>query len=261
MKRLACIAIGIVLTFALTFSTNNTQAQNSTNLPSGKWTFTAGPYFGDGYNSRPAMVSSVMTHTQRITVTKVQVVNNSSLPISAVKFTWIVTDDPTCQRVLLSGTTQLVPTAKEIKPGGYSNISFPVVSFLDLASRLPQKEKGKLEGDFRISVAVTEIAFSDGSSWEDMISEVANSDEKEATVQRVAFRKLPRIAKFSVTPFAVPAGSLTLCAKQKCSLIQGQGLPSYYTCIESGLNEFCTNCHTFCCNSICNGPPPGCSCS
>lgn len=282
MKRLTYITTIIVLTFVLIFLTNtqaqnstnlpsqmetltakqastNTQVQDSTNLSSGKWTFTAGPYFGTGYNSRPAMVSSVMTHIQRGTITKVQVVNNSSLPISAVKFTWMVTDDPAHQRVLLSGTTQLIPITKQIRPGGYSSINFPVVSFLDLAPKLLRKETGKLEGNFRISVAVTEISFSDGSSWESMISEVANSNEKEVTVQQVAFQKLPKIAKFSVTPFVVPAGSPQACAKQQCSLIEGP--PSTYTCIASGLNEFCTNCSTFCCNSICGGPPPGCSCS
>lgn len=259
MKRLFCIAIGIVLTFALTFSTKNTQAQNSTNLPLGKWTLTAGPYFGPSFNSRPAMVSSVTTNRlQRITVTSVQVVNNSSLPISAVKFTWMLTDDPECQRVLLFGTTQLIPTP-EIKSGGYAEIDFPVVSFLDQAHKLTQKGKGKLEGDFRISVAVTEIAFIDGSSWEDMIPEVVSSNVKEARVQPVAFRKIPKSAKFSVTPFVVSARQ-SQCPKQKCTLVS-QPPFSYYMCSDSTFAEFCTNCVVFCCNSICGGPPPRCSCA
>ncbi|HMV99632.1 MAG TPA: hypothetical protein PL157_11820 [Acidobacteriota bacterium] len=258
MKKVVCIMVGIALSLVLAFSNNTTQAQSGAKLPTGKWTLSCEPYFGTGYNSRPAMVSSVKTDMkQGLTVTRVQILNNSSLAITGVKFTWFVTNDTENKKVVLFGTTQLVPVP-ETKAGTYSLVNFPIVTFANEAHKLVQK--GQLEGNFTISVAVTEVVFIDGSSWQEMVPEVDTVNTKIAKVEPVAFRKLSKIAKFAVTPFVVPANMQ--CPKQKCKYVPASGsLPGYYECEASANFEFCTNCVTTCCVTICGAPPPQCGCS
>lgn len=128
------------------------------------------------------------------------------------------------------------------------NLNSTVVRFAEAAK--PLVTDGTLYGDYRISVAVCHVGFGDGTSWD-------APKTKQARAGANSSHGLHSVGwSVDIGLRAVPA-VFRPCAKQKCKLQSGED-PSY-TCESSDEDEFCTNCTTSCCNTLC-GYPPSCSC-
>lgn len=202
--------------------------------PGGNWSFSAQPYTGLGYESRPALVVSVATERKSLSIAKVRVANHSSKTIAALKLGWYLsrTSDP--NPVLQFGQTPSIPIHNGLPDGETSVLKLPVVvSFSKLHK--PLSKEGRLEGQFRITVAVTEIEYEDGSVW------AANNSDRPSIIT-AAYR---------------PSAASTQCPGQMCEGVGGH----ITTCITEGVpsNLFCTLCPTFCCTSVC-GYMPACDC-
>lgn len=133
-------------------------------LPPGKWTLSANPYFGSGYRTLPVVVVSVTSDSARgLRVTKVGLSNRSSKPITAVSLSWYLTTADDTKTILKQGQTPLITPSGGLPEGAEREIEFPVFSFAKVARTLVRN--GELNGNFRVQVAVREVQYEDGSSW------------------------------------------------------------------------------------------------
>lgn len=164
MKKFATLII-LALVAALFIISDDSKGQsqgNADKLPGGKWTFSAHPYMGPGYDERPVIVTAVMSDLTG-TVTTVMLENESAKVVSAVKLEWYLTTDQERATILQQGQTPLIAPSGALAPGKYKELKFPVVSFARVSQ--PLLKKDTLTGDFRIEIAVAEIQYEDGSSW------------------------------------------------------------------------------------------------
>ena len=239
MKPLIRVGIVLLLTL-LTVSAfvshkglDGSKAGLQTPWPAGNWSFSAQPYVGLGYESRPALVVSVATEKESLSIAKVRVANRSSKIITALRLGWYLSKTYDPNPVLQSGQTVSIPIHKGIPVGETYVLKRPVVSFSELHK--PLSKGGRLEGHFRLVVAVTEIQYEDGSMW-------AANDSDRPSMIKAAYR---------------PGSEGMQCPGEMCANLGG-GL---YTCTNEGVpsNLFCTLCPTFCCTSVC-GYMPACDC-
>ena len=217
-------------------------------FPSGDWTFSAHPYMGEGYRLRPVVVTSVTSEVPTLSVTAVRIANISTKTAIAVKLGWTLYDEKSERKLLRKGETSLTAIDHGLASGSNTVLRLPVVSFMEIHTKL--LKKGRLEGKYRLEVGATQVLFEDRSSWQ-VGQSVSVRAEAEQGFVKVAFRAN---AALSVTPLSVPLA----CPKQKCEYVAQS--PPYYTCGASQNDEFCTNCVTNCCNSIC-GTEPVCDCN
>lgn len=132
-------------------------------MPGGQWTFSAQPYMGKGFQSRPAVVTSVKSEIKTFSVTSIGIVNNSSKSISALKLSWTLSREESPESILQQGETPLITLENPIATKASKRVTFPVVSFLEATK--PFVKNGMLKGNYRIDVAVKEIQFSDKTTW------------------------------------------------------------------------------------------------
>jgi hypothetical protein len=131
-------------------------------LPTGRWTFSAGPYLGPGWNASPVQVYSVTTDADKgLMVSKVTLVNRTTKDISAVRLHWSLTEAQEPDHILLQGDTDLIGVW--LVAGHGRVLSYPVVSFAK--THKPLLKGGKLIGDYRLEIAVSEVKYADESSW------------------------------------------------------------------------------------------------
>jgi hypothetical protein len=164
-KNLLQVVLALALLAGITTAAQAQQGGGSApQLPPGKWSVAIGPYMNPGYESLPIRVVSVTSEIKGgLRVSKVGVENRSSQPLTEVRFVWYLSATETPEIILLQGKTQLL----ELPPGIQSNetreILFPVVSFAKVYK--PLLKGGTLNGSYRIQIAVSEVRFDDGSSW------------------------------------------------------------------------------------------------
>lgn len=165
MKRFATLTI-LTLVAALLGISGSGKGQSKGNvsdeLPGGNWTLSTHPYMGPGYNSRPVMVTAVVSNLKG-TATRVMLENNSSKTVSAVKLEWHLMEEQDRSTVLQQGQTPFVTPSGTLPPGKSRELKFPIVSFAKIHQ--PLMKNNVLAGDYRIEIAVAEIQYEDGSTW------------------------------------------------------------------------------------------------
>jgi len=216
-------------------------------LPAGDWGFSARPYGGSDWNVRPVMVVSVSTDAAKgLAIDAVGIVNLSNKNATAVKF-----------RVELArsadGTSTRYQSDFISRAGGFPsdrnqvNLDVMLFRFVDVIK--PLTENGRLSGEFIANVVVSDVQFDDGTTWTDT-SEAARGN---GSIKRVTFTS-------SLQPLVVePFVAVAACANQACNYLPDPPLPGY-DCANNNPNQFCTNCGTSCCNTIC-GHSPACNCN
>lgn len=245
VKSLGAKSFAIALFMVSLLIVSNTsrtegQADKSTQLPPGDWSFSAHPYLGPGYDSRPIVVFSVVTNVKNgLTVTKVALHNLSSKPVSAVKLNWYLSTEADPGSILLSGQTPLVALSGGLPVDGRRVLEFPVVSFAKICKSLMKGES--LTGDFRMEVEVGEILYEDGSSQTARVTSNLYVPAKNNSVVPLTNR-VNKVAQIG-------------CAHQRCKFVP---LPaSHYECEGTSTPELCTNSGEFCCNTLCGNRPCG----
>lgn len=205
-----------------------TQAQNGQpKLPHGKWTFSAGPYSGPGWDVSPVQVYSVTTDADKgLMVGKVTLVNRSLKDISAVRLHWYLSEAQEPDRVLLEGDTDLIGVW--LVAGRGRALNYPIASFAK--SHKPLLKGGKLIGDYRLDIAVGEVRYADESSWS--IGQVVYS--------QAAYRR-----------------EVAGCANQGCVYNDADDVKSFQ-CSASKKGFFCsvTNNGRSCTETVCSGGVP-----
>ena len=97
-------------------------------------------------------------------VRKVGIKNTTRKSVRSVKLKWVLSMDEI--PVVLDGYTPSLST--EIPTEGVRDIELPpVINFLALTRHLVKD--GKLDGNFLLSLRVSEVTFGDGSTWEDKV--------------------------------------------------------------------------------------------
>jgi hypothetical protein len=141
-----------------------TEAQTQSQLPPGKWTYSASPYTGPGYDASPVVVTSVGTDGAPSLSTRiVRVENRSSRPVAAIKLKWTLTTIQKPDFILQKGETERLTSPDGFPAGKTRVLKHVVASFSELSK--PLLKQGKLEGNYLLTVAVAEIFFADGSTW------------------------------------------------------------------------------------------------
>lgn len=225
------------------------QKDASTAFPPGKWNFSANPFMGEGYKTRPVVVTSVASEAITLSVTSVRINNISSKPVRAVKLGWALRERTDKSKILNQGETSLITMEEPLPANSNRILKLQVASFLELYK--PLVKKGRLEGSYRLEVGVTQVLFDNQLSWRLGDPVAIRSTNVEQVVDQ---RRSNHASAFTVRPILVPVA----CAKQKC---RHDGVPPpSYTCTGSEDDEFCTNCGQSCCNTIC-GQQPSCDCT
>jgi len=231
------IALLVMLGAALIINSSyqaKSQRKAQTNLPTGEWSFSAGPYQGYGYKTQDVVVTSVTTDSQKgLTITKVGLKNRSGKPVSSLKLHWALFREQDKDSVLAEGDTSLIPLSDDIPADGKRILEYPVVSFWKISR--PLQTDGALYGSFRLELRVTEIQYDEMSAVR-RVHDFAKS-----------FADGRVYGKISAAP---KAAYMEACAKQKCKFITGAGGDGY-TCESSSNNEYCTNNTTTCTDTLC----------
>lgn len=218
-------------------------------FPPGEWTFSAHPFMGKGFDTRPVVVTSVKTDLATFSVVAIRIRNISSKSVTGVSFKWSLTNEKNPKVTLKEGETPLGNVGQELASTHESILTVPVFSFLDIHKKFVKK--GRLEGNFRVDIAVSRLLFSDGTFWNEGQAIVISPQYFGSFVKAAYFE---RSGPLQVSPFTVSPA----CAKQRC--VHGGGPPPGYSYGSSEADEFCTNCSHSCCNTIC-GAVPACNCN
>lgn len=218
---------------------------------SDKWYFTGHPYLGPGYESRPIMITSVKTENIErgdIQINTVKLRNISNKRAMAVKIRWYLSTQDDRATILHYGETDFIDIKGGLKSQEATILNFPVISLEKLRREISGNEN--LKGLYRLELAVTGILFDDDSSWV-LGSEQRSQKQIPDNYFKNSFR--PGTPEpLTVKPFP----NVQSCPKQKCEY--QIGTPPYYTCIGSQYQEYCTNCFTTCCSTVCGDPDPAC---
>lgn len=153
-RRLISLTIPVIILFVLGTSGAARQSSRKNSLPPGNWSLAYGPTQTRGKIVDLFSVSS--DAAKGLAVTEVSLENRSDQDIAAVKIGWTLYERSNRSKTLLSGETpQFLAVA--LAPGEKRVVNYPVVSFARIHG--PLVRAGKLEGDFRIELWVTEVQF------------------------------------------------------------------------------------------------------
>ncbi len=253
MKKVTSIIVSILLAAVFSFvfvaknNINITEAQVRPQAPADKFILSAHPFFGKGYDSRPLMVTSVRTGWKTNAVEAVRVRNLSSKAISEFKLGWILSTPDNGEIAAAKEDAASISLSQDLARGQGETFEKIVVSLSDI-NETYLGGRGD-PNDYRLEIVVTEIRFVDGTTWQTG-QEVALNKPAEAQFIKASFVK--SASKLTVTPMK----RAMHCAKQQCSFQSGP--PPGYSCASSTNDEYCTNCSTSCCNTVCNDPSPAC---
>lgn len=251
MKKGICVLI-LVLFGVSTFNVVNSSGEvfsEQHGLPSGKWSFSAHPFTGKGYESRPVVVTSVKIESRSLSVTAVRIRNISSKAVNTVRFAWYLSNEKDNNVVLKQGETPVTYVDYGLAAGEAKTIKLPIVSFVDIYQ--PLLRNNQLDGDYRVDIAAVEVVFDDQSKW---------TPNQEVTIlKRTGGAMMLKIASGSGRPLEVTPLQPGPCVHQKCKFVEGP--PDTYRCEGSENEEYCTNCFTSCCNTLCIDPTPACNCN
>jgi hypothetical protein len=219
MIAVCFLAVCLALTVAV--STGAATAGQERATPGGKWSIGYHGYMGPGFNLRPVLVVSVTSEVDK-GATATFVKNNAADSVAAVKLKWFLVTEDNRRTVLRQGETPLIELPHALPPGGKTQVQYPVVMFEHIWQ--PLIKHGRLDGDYRIEVAVSEVRYTSAPKWK-------WGD--------------PFTAKAVKLMSALDAGGGG-CANQTC---KKHG--DHYEC-DTGEGELCTNFGTTCDNAICN---------
>lgn len=224
--RMAVLAVlTLIATAALAVPANLSGDRDSQRqVTPGRWTLSAGPYFGPGHESLPVDVYSVTTNADRgHTVTQVKLNNRTAKDAVAVNLHWYLRDGDS-GRLLLEGDTPLIELA--LPAGQRRTLEYPVISFGRIARSL-LKERD-FSGNFRIEVVAGQVVYADGSS--------AAGVRRDLSFIPAAFGPKPSL--------------YSGCSKQRCEWSNDH---ESYRCLDSTNSESCMNQGSSCTNERCAG--------
>lgn len=255
MKKITSIVFLVLLVgvFSFVFVAKNkfstTEAQVRTPLPVRQFTFSANPFFGKGYNARPLMVTSVRSDSRTMAVDGIRVRNISSKEISEFKVGWILLNAEDRAELASKENVATLLAGSDLARKRDQIYEKTIVSFPEINDGYLE---GKASGNYRLEIVVTEITFTDGTIWKTG-QEV--SLKKPAELRSIGNSFAGKSSRLTVTPVKISRA----CAHQKC--VNSSEVPPSYSCGGSQEEEFCTNCSTSCCNTICGFQPMcgGCS--
>ena len=128
------------------------------------WSFSARPYTGPGFETRPVVVSAVQTTVKTLSVTEVRLRNTSSKPVTAVRLSYVLNNEKDGKSEMIHrGESQMVPLEKSLLVGDTVLLKFPVFSFGEFKESLAAKQA--LKGDFNVQIFVKDITFDDQTKW------------------------------------------------------------------------------------------------
>jgi hypothetical protein len=168
MKRLVSLVV-IILPIILVVgwltneATSVAQKNAIQSFPAGDWKFSAHPYMGEGFKTRPVVVTSVGSEATTLSVTKVRVKNISSKRVLAVKLGWSLYDERNKDKILGQGESPLITMDRDFPSDSDQILKTVVVSFMDIDR--PLIRNGRLDGDYRLDVGVTQVLFDDRTTW------------------------------------------------------------------------------------------------
>lgn len=228
----------ITILIALGSAAAGSQATRKDSLPAGNWSLAFAPAQARG---KVVDLFSVMSDAAKgLTVTEVSVENRSSHDVAAVKIGWKLYEKSNPSKTLLSGETpQFLGVA--LAPGEKRVITFPVVSFARIHG--PLLRDGKVEGNFRIELWVSEVQFDNG---------IAAAENLSSFNMRTAGLKTGAAAKFlkvSSKPFRSRPEDLG-CPVREC---RWSNQDKCYRCE----NQEASTCSWTNCNNCASGRCPG----
>lgn len=131
------------------------QAKIRTELPEGKWTFSSRPV---EQSQSDVEVYSVTSEADKgLAITKVGVRNRSDKVVGSLKIGWRLLDVSKKPSVLASEETPFLDIT--IAPGEWRVIDYPFGTFVNMSKSMLRD--GKLSGDFRLEVLVTQVTYAD----------------------------------------------------------------------------------------------------
>jgi hypothetical protein len=164
-KLLSIMLLALIFTISTSFQiyAQQTEKPNKIEFPLGKWSFSYPPISRLGLADAPAQIVSTTGDVKDGgTITKVGLENLSSKTIAAIKFQWYLFREESPQKIAAQGETPVVGVGR-FQPKETREVEYPIVSFGKIYK--PLVKNGKLEGEFVIEVAVSEILYDDGSKW------------------------------------------------------------------------------------------------
>lgn len=151
--------------YASIVSGNNNSLTSQTEIP-GKWSIGFSPDMSEGFNSRPLMVWSTNSDAKTLSVRGIFVQNLTNKKISALRVGWKFVKKIEGKeefKILKTGETNIIRLEKDLNYKDTKYLEGGFISLYDIYK--PFLKKGNLEGDYKFQVLVSEVLFSDNSSW------------------------------------------------------------------------------------------------
>lgn len=253
--RIKLVSFLVLLLFGMTLLISpDSYAQNKVKvrveLPEGKWTFSARPI--EQSQSNVEVYSVTSEADKGLAITKIGVWNRSDKPVGSLKIGWRLLTLGEQPGVLANDETPFLVVA--IAPGEWRVIEYPLGTFVNMSRSMLRE--GKLSGDFRLEVSVTQVVFSDTDSYAGFLLRkelITLSNKLDLITPRNCelYRAKPAVQNDEV--FFLNASlrqysinSAPFCQNQDCSWNGQSGKDGCYMC--QGANFFgcqvtsCTSC-------------------
>lgn len=161
IRKLTTFAV-VFMTMTIATAPAQVQLDQVSGIPLGKWSLAVRPYIGNGWDSIPVDVTSVTTEARKgLTADKVLLRNLSSRRVTGLKLQWYLKEKQQ-NALLLRDETPFINV--DIPAAGDLRLEYPVVTFAKIYK--PLLRGGELAGNYVLEIAVGNIVYEDGSSWE-----------------------------------------------------------------------------------------------
>ena len=135
-------------------------------LPVGKWTLAFNLDSLPNNEKSPVQItSSCQTVKNGVSISKIRLSNISAKPVTKVKILWVITESQDKNKILLYQELPFIAVPNELKTSSCINLEESFFSFSNVYNDLISDNSNVLNGDFEVSLAVSEVVFEDLSVW------------------------------------------------------------------------------------------------
>lgn len=190
MKRVLTLITILTALAMVPFASSRTsiqsqsQSKTTDTLPPGKWMLAGGTTRKRG--SKVDLYKVLTEADKGLTTTEVWLENRTNRGVVAVKIGWRLYERSNPEAGLLNGETPKF-IGVPLSPGERRVVTYPVVSFVKIYQ--PLLRNGRLEGNYRIELFVTEVLYDDGtldgaSTWNLRLT--VNAKDSETLIAKVS---------------------------------------------------------------------------
>lgn len=171
-KLISILVIMFILQLSNVTYGSQQEGKQEKQLPVGKWTLAFNLDSLPNNEKSPVQItSSCQSVRNGVSISKITLSNISVKPITKVKILWVITESQNKNKILLYQELPFINVPSELKISSNGTLGSCITleesffSFSNVYNGLISDNSNVLNGDFEVSLAVSEVVFEDLSVW------------------------------------------------------------------------------------------------